>query len=82
MVRMTKEDIASFVDLDRRRRVLELRQQLLQTELAGLATAVRGITREQDMWLTCFAARNDVLDLVGSLRFDLQQGVARVEDKD
>lgn len=79
-MRMSNEEIASFVELDMRKKLVESRIAAARAELRLMAEMVRGINREQDAWLVGFAARYELLDDVGNMTFDVVRGVALVND--
>jgi hypothetical protein len=77
---MSKEEIASFIELDARKKLIESRAATMRAELRLMMETLRGINREQDAWLVSFASKYELLDEVDAMTFDVARGVAVVNN--
>ncbi len=77
---MSREEIASFIELDARKKLIESRAATMKAELRLMVETLRGINREQDAWLVGFAAKYELLDEVDAMTFDVARGVAVVNN--
>lgn len=79
-MRMSKEEIASFIELDTRKKLMEARAAAMRADLRLIMETIRGVSREQDAWMVSFAAKYELLDDVDAMTFDPVRGIAMVND--